>query len=744
MSRQAKKSWVLFLIVATSLTGCHPTQPFYCLEDGDLSHMLETATERDYPDVDQAQLPEVVGARPPLTIANCKFDEPWKVSLEEAICIALKNSKVMRTFGVGSSQGRLADLRPDRLIGSPTSVPTVFDPAITESNPGGIGLGTGTTVPGVSGSIPNAPGRITTNGEPGVEAALAAFDTRLSAGMFWERTNRAQNFGGAIADFFSTVGDDANFDVQLSKRAATGTELFLRTGAVYAESNASSRRQPSDWLANLEMEVRQPLLRGAGTQVNRMNVMLARINTDMSLADFEAGARNLVTDVERAYWELYYHYRLLEAQKVARDAALKLWQNVKTKQIVSVEGGEAAKEAQAREEYFRRRGEVEKAFRDLFKVENRLRYIMGLAATDGRLILPTDEPTTAKVTFDWHEIHAEALCRSVELRKQKWMLKRREMELITARNGLLPRLDAVGLYRWLGRGDDLIEANRKGINFPGDGSLAWDELTEGNFAEWGLGFTFEMPLGFRQELAGVRWAQLALAREKARLEEMELELSHLLTIAIQDLDAWYALVQTNYNWRVAAQKEVEAVDQAVIFGKATVDLLLRAQQSQADAEIAYYEALRFYNMAVVDVHFRKGSLLEYNGVCLAEGPWPAKAYFDAHSHARRRDASYYLDYGVTRPKVVSRGPVEQNLQPGMITSESEVIEGELPVEAEVPVEAEGAEEIESLQPPMPEPVPADAAVDSRPLRAPAKTGTQSSGPVLMPAQLPSTPGSSIR
>ena len=41
--------------------------------------------------------------------------------------------------------------------------------------------------------------------------------------------------------------------------------------------------------------------------------MLARINTDIALADFEASVRNLVADVETAYWDLYLQYRSLDA-----------------------------------------------------------------------------------------------------------------------------------------------------------------------------------------------------------------------------------------------------------------------------------------------------------------------------------------------------------------------------------------------------------------------------------------------
>ena len=88
--------------------------------------------------------------------------------------------------------------------------------------------------------------------------------------------------------------------------------------------------------------------------------------------------------------------------------------------------------------------------------------------------------------------------------------------------------------------------------------------------------------------------------------------------------------------------------------------LLRAQQEFSQAESDYYRAVVNYNRSIAQVHFRKGSLLEYNGVYLAEGNSPGKAYFDARRRSRARAASTHLDYGFTQPKVISRGPIEQN------------------------------------------------------------------------------------
>lgn len=161
-------------------------------------------------------------------------------------------------------------------------------------------------------------------------------------------------------------------------------------------------------------------------------------------------------------------------------------------------------------------------------------------------------------------------------------------------------------------------------------------------------------------MSQVRHHQLLLARERALLEDLQLEVSHQLADAQRDVDWYYATSQTHFNRLVASEKEVRAVDAAYEANAVTLDLLLDAQRRRADAETAFYRSLVDYNRAIATLHRRKGSLLEYNNVFLAEGPWPAKAYFDALREARKRDASIYLNYGFTRPKVVSRGPYVQH------------------------------------------------------------------------------------
>jgi outer membrane protein TolC len=656
----ARTLWAVLTSVSLLAGGCAPKQPFYFFEDGDLSHYVGAIQKLEYPDTCQEPLAEAAGAVEPVTLSNPGYDSVWELSLEEAIRTALENGKVLRNLG-----GRFASFGgprpqtgepPVSLLTSPPQTPTVYDPAITETDP-----------------------------FRGVESALALFDAQLSSSLTWERTNRPQNFNsgtGALIFPQNLQGENGNWTSGISKRTATGANWGFSNQTLFDNNNSPIREVPSTWTTNYDFTFSQPLLQGAGVTYNRIagpdsfdniygrplfrGVLLARVNADIALADFEAGVRNLVSDTEQSYWELYFSYRNLEARKAGRDSSLEAWRKVHALMVEGSRGGERDKEAQAREQYFFFRSEVEQALTDVYRCENRLRYMMGISASDGRLIRPSDEPTTARLAFDWQQSLVEALSRSAELRTQKWVIKQRELELTAAKNLILPRLDLVGRWRFLGMGQDLLNQRYDPYNAdnadPLAGTDAYSTLFSGKFQEWQAGAQFLMPLGFRRELATVRHHQLQLARERARLQDEELEASHALVEAVRNVDTNFALAQTNFNRRVAAERQVDAVQAAYDAGQVTLDQLLDAQRRRAEAESTYYRALVDYNRSISQLHYRKGSLLEYNGVFLAEGPWPGKAYFDAHRRARQRDASLYLDYGHSRPGVFSRGAITQNFE----------------------------------------------------------------------------------
>ncbi len=638
MWQRDRRHWMgIVALAATALFGCRPQMPFYLHEDGDLSHYVDKATEIDYPDVESETLAEVDQALPPLTVENNEVKEYWDLSLEEAVRIALENSKVFRSLA--QPDVGVPRIPETSITLNPAGAGSVYDPAIQESDP-----------------------------RFGVEGVLSAFDASWSTQLFWQQNDIPQNVAGFVTLFRPSAfrQDLGSFQTSVSKTYATGGTWSLSHSVDYEWNNAGASRQwPSDWSANLQAGFRQPLLQGAGVTFNRIagpqaipgfynGVLLARIEGDQRLTEFEQSVSSQLLQVEQAYWTLYLAYRQLNTALTARDAALQTWRQVRAKYEVGGRGGSAQEEAQAREQYLAFRAAVEQALSNLYKAENNLRYLMGLAATDGRLIRPSDEPSRARVEFDFHEVHAEAMVRNPALRREKWRIKKAELELIAAKNFLLPRLDAFGSYRWEGIGDDLLDSSNATSN-------AYGSLTSGKYENWQLGLDLTIPLGFRKEMAAVRNAQLKLARERAILQEQELEVSHQIAWVLREIDEYYKIAETNYNRAVAAYAEVKAVSAMYDAGTATLDLLLNAQQRRAQAEIEYFQAITKYMFAISQLHYRKGTLLEYNGVYLTEGPWPQKAYFDALRRAKARDAGHYFDYGITNPPVFSRGTYPQHV-----------------------------------------------------------------------------------
>jgi len=660
---------VSFLIVSICFQfGCRPQQPLFLGETGRWQHhsSITRATDIEIPNVNVRSLPEVCHTRAPLTLDNPDPDAMWDLTLEEAIHITLKNSTVIRTLtGVSFTQGGVGGV-PGALLGGGGQARTVFDPALMESDP-----------------------------RFGQEAALAAFDAQFRTGLRYERNAQARG------------RDAGTFHTGISKYTAPGTQFYASHNHRIdrPESRLPGGRDGTWHGSSFEVGFQHPLLRGSGIEFNRIagpggtpgvygGVAVARINTDMSLTDFEIATRNLVADVERAYWNLYYAYHRLESVRSGRNAAYMTWHQTRVHYEESTRRGSAQNLAQAERNYFEFRRQVELAQNNLFRAETAMRYIMGLTASDGRLIRPIDDPITAPIALEWHNVLCEALFRSPELRRQRWAVKQRELEYRASRNFLLPQLDLDGGYRIGGHGPNMMGRDS-----------AYSPLGGGNnYGSW-IGLTLSTPLGFRREQAGVQHAQFSLARARAILREQELELTHQLGDSFREISLAYQLMQTTLSSYQAAKNEVRAVQVTYDEGMTTLDQVLNAQRWLSEAETAYYSAVIDYNLAIMTLHFRKGSLLEYNNICLAEGEWPGKAYFDARRRARERDAGRYFNYGMTLPGIVSRGVYQQHQhgynQHGFNSTRFESLPFESVPATSVPVPALPGERSIQLAPPPP-------------------------------------------
>ena len=546
----------------------------------------------EYPDLGRCDGSNATDSLRPRSMSDGAPTEFLDLSLEDVIRTAMQNSQIMRDLG-------------GRVLASPQSLTSIYDPAISQSHP-----------------------------RLGEEAALSAYDAQFQQSILWNDRNLPFNNANAGGGAFQVKSDQFSWNTGLSKTAANGAQFNLSSFTRHEHSDAPSNLFSHAWTNGIEATIRQPLLQGAGVAFNRIarpgsgpeiglspGVLLARINTDLSVADFERGVRDYVSQIEDAYWALYQAYQTLDANRIARDTARETWKSVKTRYDAGLKGGEADTEAQAREQLYlfeqqvllsmdgdSSRGSVQSG---VYPAERRIRQLMGLPVNDGRLIRPLDEPTEAPVRFDWDCSLLDALARRSEIRRQLWTIKQREMELLAAKNFLLPRLDLVTSARTEGLGDDLL-----------NGSDAFESslielFSFQNFDVTG-GIQFSVPLGFRREMAAVRHSELNLCRARAVLREQERAVAHELGEAIADVDTTYRNLEISYNRMVAADQVVQARFAAFDAGKVAIDALLEAQRRLAQARVDYFRSRVAHVLAIKNVHLSKGTLLPYNGVSLSE------------------------------------------------------------------------------------------------------------------------------
>lgn len=652
-ARRRRLAAILCGCVASIATvGCGLTQK---IPDGPhdtvMSYHDNSALKIEYPEVQVCATPQTAAAEAATTPNSLQDPSQLpavEMTLQEAIRTALANSPVLRSIG-------------GTIITTPAAMQTVYNPGLAHASP-----------------------------QLGVEAALSAFDAQYRQSLFWNKVDAPRNInpvaigggGGGVTTLFpnytnQTLGTYTN---EISKKTATGASFTLRNNVTYTRTDDPSRRSqlfPSAFTGFTEAEYRQPLMRGAGTTYNRIvgnspiagnynGVLIARVNEDVALADFEAAVISMVSDVEQAYWELAASYRVLEATVKGRESALQTYQYQQVR--LEVGAGRSDEEAQARSQYYEFEAQVQSALAGdagLYQVEQRLRYLIGMPASDGTLLKPVTAPLDAKVVFDWQSALGQALVRRVEVRRQKYNVKRRELELIAARLNRRPQADFVGTYRWTGLGDHLI-GNSSGA--PYNQNLV-SSVTSGQYQQWGAGVEFIAPIGLRAASNAVAHANLNLSRERALLNETELRISHDLSASARSIDLTYQLVETNYNRYLADLRQVDVLRRRYIDGTDNINFLLQAQRRVVLAETEFYRSISNYNLAIRDFHMQKGSLLAYAEIGLSEGGWCPGADEDAYELGRFLEPSRHPE-DILVPRPISSGPFNPSAtQPGLSATE---------------------------------------------------------------------------
>lgn len=626
-TKRWKRSTGLVLLLAMLGQGCAGpgARLQYLLgEDRGLEYYEDYATSIEYPTESQPRPTNPELLQGPRSITSLEEVEPREMTLNECIRMALANADIIvddQSFGSPSNP----------LLGNPSRVASVWDNAIQD---------TGFLF-----------------GNLGTEAALSNFDpvlTNTFQGGVSEDPQNTQNIG--IPQGGTLTDHTAQMQTRLEKTIATAGTLAVEQNVNYSSSN-QTRLFPSAFTGFLQAEYRQPLLAASGVEFTRIagpqqsnvrgvsgvaqGVLISRINSDISLLEFEQSVTTLLRDVETRYWDMYLYLQLYASEvETFRDlVAFRAQLERRIEHPDTIE--------QAENRIYEADARIKGSLGDVLKAEYRLRRLLGLPLNDGTFITPVDVPSAAKLELDWESSLLESLANRYELRRQKWEIRSLELQYRASQNLARPRLDFVSQYRVNGLGNHLFgKEDDDGTSAVGYNSY-YESISQGENHTWTAGVSFAMPLGLRLARAQVRNYELRLRKAHAVLARQEVEIGYELSDAMINMEQNYLLAESGLK-RVATAKRFAEKS----LSRAEIDVneqdssgrLLRALEAKItsrDAQQGYLKLIVDYNKAITDLNFRKGAILQSNSIYLAEGEWNPEAYEDAR--IRGEAMSHALD-----------------------------------------------------------------------------------------------------
>ncbi|MBU4152103.1 MAG: TolC family protein [Proteobacteria bacterium] len=435
----------------------------------------------------------------------------------------------------------------------------------------------------------------------GEEVELAAFDPALTGSA---SQTHGQETGGqsSLRSMLSNTGvsDDAE-----TTRVGLGLSQATTLGATVA-LNVDEAKQKSDVndssvkLGSWDLTVTQALLQGRGPSVTLARLRQSRLDTEMSLYEVQGAAEALVSQIEQGYWDVVLAGRSLDIYEqslaIARQQVEEVVERIKVGVLAESEAAAAESEAAARaEQLVTAKGILVKARLNLLRMVNPA----GPADWQAVVVLPDVPELPPDMALDGVESHVSlALAKRPDLNQARLQVRRRDLDVVQTRNGLLPKLD---LFVSLG-----------GSRYTQSVSGTPDETD--NQKAYAGGLTLELPLGNRAAKARHAAAGWSLDQAGHAMANMEQLVQVDVRSAYVDVEQFLAQVKAAEATRVLREKTFAIEQEKFRLGRSTTLLVAQAQRDMVASQIGQAEAVIGVRKALTSLYRLEGSLLSHRGV----------------------------------------------------------------------------------------------------------------------------------
>jgi outer membrane protein len=545
-----------------------------------------------------------------------------ELSLQDAIALALENSM---------------DIVVQRYS------PWIADVSLLKAKAGGLGYGTPGSI--AVGSTANLPELYY---DPVVSQTVSIADVKTPINNpFISGTGTTLTAATALQDL-TLVSHSTVFNTQYQQNFITGTSFSASWDNTRGSSNAENFFNPYIQ-SSLNITVSQQLLAGAGSWVNRRNILIAENNRKVADLAFEQQAITTTTNTITAYWELVYARENVKVQQQAVTVSEKLYNdNKKQLEIGTMAPLDVTR---AESELASDRTNLIVAQTTQLQDEVQLKNFISKDLMSSNLlnveIIPTDRPESpaAIEAANFEDAIREAFQKRPDVLEQDYNLKSAQVDVRATRNALLP-VATLGLqYSSNGLGGNslttgapttiagapIVDINGvpvaglyqpettepvTGISKQGF-STAQSQIFHNTFPVYAGQVTFSLPLRNRANQADNIHAQLVERQFEAQVQQIKnnavVDVRNT-TIALQQ---GRAQVESARKARELQQQTFDAEQKKYQLGASTVYNVILTQRDLITAQGVELRALA--NLAEAKANYERalGRTLEVNNVTIA-------------------------------------------------------------------------------------------------------------------------------
>lgn len=458
--------------------------------------------------------------------------------------------------------------------------------------------------------------------ENSIQRAFSPFDPTLDLNFNANRsTNPSQDVlqGG---DVISSLRQNGGFTYRQTLDTGMNYQVGF-TGLKNASSSTFRTFNPSIQ-DTLSFRVTQPLLRDRGRGIQRIPILIARSQYDISQSQALNRILGIIAQAENIYWQVVSNREALNVQQNNLELRNKFLQ--RSRRELELGAISELDIYQPEQNFANAQVGVTRALYRLQQAEDRVRRQIGAdlhpeirnlpvvltESADAPIYMPSYEPD---------ETISKALALRPEVMQRRKSLEIDDYNIKRFTNQQRPDLSVTASYSATGLGGNLYENSLLGggttrLLESGGFPDAMSQLLQFGFPTYTLGISLALPLRNRRAAVDLANTVLQKKRNMYELRSLEQEIRLDVLNAITGVELSKAAIQQAAVALDFSQKRLDAENRKYDLGVSTAFIVLDAQddlvQSQADLLL---ESIN-YRLAVVTLLQATGELLQARGIQL--------------------------------------------------------------------------------------------------------------------------------